>query len=255
MAPVIYADTLFLFNFLVNTVILVITAKFTGEKIRILRIVQASAMGGIYTVLMFFPKLKIMYTLFFKTIILFGIYLIAFGNKNIIKLLKNFGVFLLINLSLGGALLALIFLTEFGTAVGSVVSGSGIYINLSPFILLFGITGIYIFLGVYHKMSKRELYEKSLIKRIKLEYKNKVAEVDVFLDTGCRIVDPVNDKPAIIAELDRIKVLLSEEETENIINEKDVGMAYAKGLRVLPFSTINGENQIFGIVADRITLM
>ena len=52
MKPVIYADTLFLFNFLMNTLILIITAKFLHTEIGCLRIGAAAALGAVYSVLM-----------------------------------------------------------------------------------------------------------------------------------------------------------------------------------------------------------
>ncbi len=250
MQPVIYADTLFLFNFFMNTIILLIAEKLLNQKAAVVKIVISAAMGAVYSVLMFFPEYGILYSLILKIIVIFGLEYMVFGGKTVKAAAKNFVVFLLINLCMGGALMALIFLTNFGTAVGAVVSGGGIYLNLSPLILLLGITGTYIFLGIYRKMCRRRLYEKSLIKRVCIEYKGKTAEIDVFLDTGCRVCDPVSDKGVIIAEYEAVKLILSEKERCLIEEETDVVKAYGAGLEVLPFSTINGSNMIYAFVAD-----
>ena len=169
MKPVIYADTLFLLNFLMNTVILIITEKILTRKIPVFRIVISSAMGGVYSVLMFLTEYKILYSLILKIVILFGICYMAFGGGNIKKATKNFCGFILVNLCMGGAMTALIFLTDFGTTVGAVVCGNGVYLNLSPIILLLGILGTYILLGIYRRMCRRRLYEQSLIKRFEID--------------------------------------------------------------------------------------
>ncbi len=252
MKPIIYADTLFLFNFFMNTVILLISGKLLRVKTAIFRLALSSAMGAVYAVLMFFPEYGILYSLVLKIIILFGIEYIAFGGKSVREAMKNFGVFVLVNVCVGGLFLALIFLTDFGTAIGSVVSGGGIYINLSPVILLIGIGGTYTLLGIYGKMCRRRLYEKSLIKRIEITYKGKTAEIDLFLDTGCRVLDPINDKGVIIAEYNAVKLILSENERAVIENSQGAMRAYENGMRMLPFSTINGDNMIYAITADKV---
>ena len=250
MKPVIYADTLFLFNFLMNTLILIITAKFIHIKIGCLRLGAAAALGAVYSVLMFFPQYEVLYTLIIKAAVLFGIEYLAFGGKGIWRIVKNFLVFILVNVALGGTVTALIFLTDFGTAVGSVVTHGGIYMNMSPFVLIFALAGTYLLLGVYQNMSKRKLLQKSLLQRVVIDYKGKTAEANIFADTGCFLCDPVTDAPAMVVEYKTVKWLLSEAEQKIIENGEDVTKAYENGLRVLPFSTLGGDNMIFGIVAD-----
>lgn len=253
MKPVIYADTLFLFNFFINTVILIITAKLLHINASVFRTALSSAMGAVYSVLMFFPSYGVLYSLLLKLIILFGIEYTAFGGKDIRKAIKNFAVFLLVNICLGGAMMALIFMTDFGTTVGTVVSGFGVYMNLSPLILIFGITGTYILLGIYRKMCRRRLYEKSLIKRMTINYRGKEAEVDVFLDTGCRAKDPISDEEIIIVRYDAVKLILDAQERGIIENCSNIMRVYENKMRVIPFSTIGGDNVIYGIVADLVT--
>lgn len=250
MKPVIYADTLFLLNFLMNTVILIITEKILTRKIPVFRIVISSAMGGVYSVLMFLTEYEILYSLILKIVILFGLCYMAFGGENVKKATKNFCGFILVNLCMGGAMTALIFLTDFGTTVGAVVCGNGVYLNLSPIILLLGILGTYILLGIYRRMCRRRLYEQSLIKRFEIDYKGRKLELDLFLDTGCRACDPINGKGAIIAEYDAVKLILNDSEKRLINGEMDMVKAYEAGMRVLPFSTVNGDNMVYAIMAD-----
>lgn len=254
MKPVIYADTLFLFNFLMNSIILIITRRLIRSHAGIWRLAAAAALGAAYSVLMFFPRFGIFYTWFLKVIILLGIEYLAFGGRDFKRAAKNFLIFLLINISVGGGLLALIFYTDFGTTLGSVVSGGGVYINLSPFILIFGIAGTYVLLGVYQKMSRRKLFEESLIKRVRIDYKNKSAEAEVFIDTGCRLCDPLNDSPSMVVDYGLIKWILSDRERKIVENnEKNIIDAFENGMRVLPYSTLGGDNMIFGIIADKVS--
>ncbi len=254
MAPVIYADILFLYNFLINSLILVITAKLINSNINILKIAFGAGIGGIYSVLMFFPKTEIFYTLLLKLLILFGIFYLVFGGSSVHKVIKEFTVFMTVNFTLGGAVYALVFLTDFGVMMNGVVSGAEVYMELSPWIIFSGIGLTYFVLGFYHKARQKAVYEQSLIKRVEIGYKGKTAEVNMFLDTGCRLCDPVNDKPAIIVDLRYIKILLSEKELAVIEGNPHAEEVYGCGLRVLPVTTVNGRSVISGIVADYISI-
>ncbi len=252
MAPIIYADTLFLFNFFMDTIVLLLASRIINKKINALKIAVGAGFGGIYSVFMFFPEISFLYSWLFKIFVLFGISYMVFGGDNLKGMLKNFAIFIFVNITLGGALLALIFLTDFGVAVGSVATKNGIYLDISPAVLLLGVALTYTLAGIYQKNSNRVIYEKSLIKRFKIIYKNKVCEFNGFLDTGCRLNDPISDKPAIVLEYDRVKFILSDEEREIVEMKKGETVAYKNGMRVLPYSTINGDNAIYAIVADRI---
>lgn len=250
MQPVIYADTLFLFNFFMNTVVLLITDKLIAAFAPIWRLFVSAAVGAAYSLLMFFEGFGFLYGVALKVLILFGIFSIAFGNCGVLASFKKFGTFLLVNALLGGVLLALIFLTDFGTALGSVVSGSEIYINMSPFVLIFGILGVYALLGLYRRMQCARLYEESLIRRVKIDYKGKTAEVNLFADTGLRACDPLSCEGVVIAEYLAIRLILSEEERKIIEENAALERAYAAKMRVIPYKTLCGENRIFGIVAN-----
>jgi len=136
--------------------------------------------------------------------------------------------------------------------VGTVVSGTEIYMNLGPLIIVSGIGLTYMILGLHQSARKRAAYEQSLIKRVGIEYKGRIAELNMFMDTGCRLYDPVNDRPAVIAELRCLKIILEPCELEIIEGCFDVSEAYMRGLRVLNMRTVSGEMTAFGIVADRI---
>ena len=229
MAPVIYADILFLYNFFVNSVILAITTRLIKAQINILKIALGAGAGGIYSVLMFFPAISFFYTIFLKLLILFGIFYLVFGGNSIHKIIKDFAVFLTVNFTLGGAIYGIVFLTNFGVSLRAVVSGVEVYMDLSMWLIFSGIGVTYAILILYYKTRQRAVYEQSLIKRVEIGYKGKKAEVNMFLDTGCRLCDPVNDKPAIIVGLRYIKMLLSE---NGLIfcSIDDRNHAYVKGL-------------------------
>ena len=254
MTPVIYADTLFLYNFFVNSIIFAITAKCINSKISLLKIALGAGIGGIYSVLMFFPAVKIFYTFILKIAVLFGTFCLVFPERSIHKILKGFAVFLTVNFALGGGIYSLVFLTDFGVAVRAVVSGAEVYMDLSLITILSGIALTYAALALYGKSRQRAEYERSLIKRVKIVYKGKIAEVNMFLDTGCRLCDAVNDRPAIIVSLRYIKMLLDEEECKIIEKNALPEEVYAHGLRVLPLTTVNGQSVITGIVADYVCI-
>lgn len=254
MEPVVYADVLFLYNFLINSIILSVSSKLTGTKVKVFKIGTGACLGGIYSVFMFFPALKLFYTVFFKFITLLGISYLVLGGNSVWQAIKNFAVFLGVNFALSGGVFALIFLTDFGVKLGTVVSDGEVYINLSPIAVFLAVILVYIILILKEKTKMRADYEKELIKRVEIYYKGRKSEFNIFLDTGCQIHDPVNDKGAVLAEYKYVKSLLCGAEMEKIESFSDPYEAYMNGMRVLVLSTVSGKSSVPAILAEKVII-
>lgn len=255
MKPVIYIDTLFLLNFFMDTAVLLITAKILKGELPLLRIFAGALVGAAYSAAMFFPSLELIYMWVFKAAVLFGIFFLVFGGGGFFETMRKFAVFILVNAALCGTVLALVFMTDFGTKTNAALTGAGFYIETSPILLLIAISGTYGFLAVHKKMCKKKLYIESLKSRAVISYKGKIAETEVFADTGCLVCDPISDKPVVIADFNSVRRILDENQIKSVLEEdKDIAAAYLKGLRVLGFSSLGGDNFIYAISSDYVKI-
>ena len=142
---VIYADVLILENFIVNLFLLMITTKVTKRRHSMKRMIVASSIGAIYTLVLLIPSGKIVTSISVRLIVLFIMIRIVYGKINFISTIKVTGVFLMITFTLSGLCFALSF-SQNSYKIG----GAFRITNYSLKYLLLGIMIIYIF---YERLS------------------------------------------------------------------------------------------------------
>lgn len=252
MKPVVYIDMLFLLNLLINSIILHLTSVFLHKKLSVLRTVLIGALGAVYSCIMFFPQISILYSIIFKSIFLTLITWIAFPTKVPLELLKNSLVFRTVNFVFGGVMFALIFTTRLGTTLGSVVSNGEIYLNISPSALLLSTVLSYIVMYTvsFIKVSKETDY-KNTVDILIILGKNKLC-AKALCDTGCSLCDPVSGNPAVVISPDAAKKLFSNQ----ILNQLDSGhipTEYITKYRFLPITTVEkNTGTLHGFIPDKL---
>ena len=252
MKPIVYIDILFLINFFMDTIIIYSTALILRQKIHIVRLAGAATFSALYATVMFFPQLSIVYSVFFKTIVFFLSVIIAFPIHNIFELLKKASIFFVTNSIFGGITFLLIFFTDFGVAMGTVVSNGEIYFNIStPMLLVCSIiayVAVYIFSNVRKNAIKREVHTVTL----QLEFDKKTLSVKAFADTGCMSTVPLGETPVIILSHNAAKELTGHAFitaiSRNFSEPED--KKYFSRYRIIPFKTIDSGGIMDAFVPD-----
>lgn len=207
MKPVIYIDTLFLINFIFNTVIFYIGAYLLKKDIKPLRLIFGSIAASVYGTAVFFPKIHILYTgaakLFFT--VLFS--LILFGRDKWKNVLKNTAVCFFAALVFGGSVWIIISLFNIKLGLGAIISNGIIYMDINPLILLGGIaagTFFLIFFSVVARKNARKIYN------LKITLSGRTIPVKGLYDTGCTL-SYKNEFPAVIVDGAVLRESLGEE--------------------------------------------
>ena len=248
MDTTVYADVLFLVNFLINLIILKITCLFMKEKPLTSRLCISSAVGAAYAVFMFFPKLSFLYIIPFK--IAFSVIMIKIicPMAKMIKMFKYTVLFYMVSFTFAGVLLSLIYLGGLQNETAPIIK-SGIFyfdISLSKLLCAWGICYAVIALGT--AVFKRN---KSLgIKQLKICLSGRICEIDALCDTGNLLRDPFNNSPVIIAEK-RHLLKLFPDGIPDIDSEDSGGLK----LRLIPYSSLgNKGGMMIGFIPDEITI-
>lgn len=121
--------------------------------------------------------------------------LITFGYKNVKYTINNLGYFYMISVILGGFLYYLNL--EFSyTHVGLVFINNGISIN-AVFLILISPLILYI----YYRQSQKMKTNYNLIYKIEIVLKDKKEiQLNGFLDTGNKLIDPITNKPILLIQ-------------------------------------------------------
>ena len=104
----VYADVLFVTNFVINYILLYITSLLSGGKHSVFRLSLAASTGAVYAVCMFMPMFSTAFSLAGKLILSLVICALAFGCIPIKKYIKRLGFFYAVSLLCGGIVTAIV---------------------------------------------------------------------------------------------------------------------------------------------------
>lgn len=108
----IYIDVVLIENILMNYIILFTTGLILKIKIKHLRLILASFIGAIYSIIAYMGILEIYSSIVLKIILSIIIVYIAFNPQNIKKLWKDILIFYMVSFVFGGAAFALIYIVK-----------------------------------------------------------------------------------------------------------------------------------------------
>lgn len=247
--PIVYIDLLFLINFLFDAAVLFCTSLFLKRTMSLLRLCITAAILALYSTVMFFPQVGLLYSLAGKILILFISVRIAFPVQNFVIHLKNTAIFFSINAVFGGVMYALIFATDFGTKVGAAVSNGEIYLNIrSSTIFLSSIPAFSAALVISHIRKQNERLTPRL-SSIKIEFNGKTLSGRCFADTGCNLCEPLSGRTAVILSQSFAKKLLGD--TYLSLNSSFPPDRFC----ILPYTTIGEKSGVLsGFYPDSIEI-
>lgn len=218
MHTVVYGDVLFLLNFSIDFLVLLLAGCFLHFPRKLFRLLPAAFLGGVYAVLALLPDWPIPLALTVDLLVACLLCAVAYAPMGCFSFLKLVSMFYTISILLGGMLNALYgVLSDFFLTAGGVVTNEE---KAKAFMLYAVIGGGLIFL------LGRVFSHRSGLRSVVLEIKEgeRSLQVDGLLDSGNFLRDPASGKPVIL--------LLSKHADQ--IFPKGVKNAFAEGGAELP---------------------
>ncbi len=220
----VYADVLFLINFLVNTQIMYLSLKLAGLKISFSRILLSGAVGAVYAVIVFVFKKSNLDNFFVKLAVSELMVLIA--NKKITVKNNIFCIMMMYVISFvcSGAVMAMTYIN--GTDVYTGVK----YAYLICALIISAIT-VYCFLHIKSRRTGRT-FEK-----ITIRLNGKDIKLCALVDTGNMLCEPISGAPVVIVEADELLEAITD--------------LHSLRLRYIPYRALGNESDMLtGFVPD-----
>ena len=192
---VIYVDTLFLLNGMIDYLLLLGAARLAGEPLRRLRFLAGAVLGGLYAVALFLPGLGFLAHPLCRLACALLMLLAAYGGSR--RLVRQGVIFLALSCALGGGVLAIGLLGGRGLALG----GKGVY--YAPFdlkLVLLSAAGCYVLLTLALRGVGRHTAASGELVPVRLELDGRRAELTALVDTGNTLTDPASGQPVMVAE-------------------------------------------------------
>ncbi len=209
----IYIDVVFFVNFIVDYLLLVITALLGGYPIKRLRFTLASVFGGFYATLVLFPTLNILTFVPLRLLVGWILCLIGFKYDSLNKSLRQFILLMIASACCAGAVCVIYFIaTSTLPAINSAP-----FISVAPNIIIFSALAVYLLLGVILKGYADG--KKIITMNVSLGERN--ISLRTLIDTGNCLKDPITNTPVLVV-WKRLALSLFEAGISEFIYENDL---------------------------------
>ncbi len=259
----IYLDEIFAVNLLMDWLILWAVSHFAQYYSRWWRLWLAAILGAVYSVAVCFPQSMWITALPVKIAWSLLMLLIAFSFVNWRNYLKFVIYFYLCAFVLGGSSMAVMYL--FGQPVMQTWSGVALMtIDFELFWLAVGAGVIIASIYCLRGRLRQDLSAARQYVMASLYYDGKWVSVQLLIDSGHSLTDPLTGRSVIVAEQRRLLPLFSDavqrllEESAHTKAERMLELSEQPGMtgrwRIIPYQTVGQQGLLLGFRPDSITL-
>ncbi len=197
---IIYADSMFLINFIVDYFLLLCAARVSGAAVRRWRIAGAAALGGVYSVAVLLPELSLLSGAAAKLAAALLMSLISYGGEE--RPARCFVVFLAVSAAFGGAVWG-------ASMLSGGCYGGRIYVPVSLRTLAVSFAVCWAAVSVaFRRLGKRS--EREIVP-LTVSFLGKSVSVRALRDTGNGLYDPISGRAAAVCQLSALLPLLPAE--------------------------------------------
>jgi len=246
---IVYAEYVFLENFIMNYIILSLTGKFAKHPTKRTKIILGSSLGALYAFIIFFPSLHFLFSILMKLACSMLIIVVSFTPYRFKDFFRSMGIFYLITLVFGGAGFALFYFTNFTGIVSNGIFYMG-NISIKNIFISCGVG--YILIQFCWGYIQKQLTKEKVLLDIGIEINGKRVDIKGMVDTGNSLTDPISKYPVIIVEYNAIKNLFPNEIKDFFLNnqifnfdqviEQLSGSSWITRFRIIPFQALGTEN-------------
>ena len=251
---VVYGDLLFLINFSMDFLCFYLSCLLIHRKMNTLRMVFASALGGVYSVLALFINVGGITALVIDLLVLMCMCLLAYGIKEqgFLRFVKTVFLYFFVSALLGGIMTALFSLFNSMDILDS-LKQEGDGIDVWIFALLAIVGSLFAFRGgkIYKTSFSKE--KVSLV----IENEGKAVELCALVDSGNLVTEPISGKGVVFVSVEKCKNIIDETLYDAITNNsyiEDIGISVKYKIRIVPTCSISGGTYLPALIFPQITL-
>ena len=211
----IYIDIVLLENLIMNYIIFLATAIILKIKINQLRLIIASLLGAVYSIIAYIMVSKIYSNIILKIILSIIIVYIAFNPQTLKKLWKSILIFYLTSFVFGGAAFALIYIIK----PQEILMKNGLFLGTYPLkTIILGAIVAFVLVITAFTIVKNKISKKDMIYEIEILLNGKNIKTRAMLDTGNMLKEPITNTPVIVVEHNLLYECIPKEILNNLEN-------------------------------------
>ena len=258
----IYVDVVLIENLIMNYIILLATGLILKTKLKHLRLIIASLLGAIYSIVAYINFLEIYSNFFLKILLSVIIVYIAFNPQTMKKMWKSILIFYLTSFVFGGAAFALIYIIR----PQDILMKNGLFLGtyLLKTVILAAIVAFIVIITAF-TIVKTKVTKKDMFCNIEIKLNGKILKTKALIDSGNMLKEPITNTPVVVIE----RSLLYEYLPKEILNHLDdiiggdlekipeeIRNQYISRLKLIPFSSLGKQNgMLIGIKPEYLKII
>lgn len=215
---VIYVDVLIAVNIFIDFMLIICTKKFLHIKIKYIRIILGSILGGVLSLVALIPNIIFPINIAIDFFSACFIVLVSFGICNVKTFIKRVAVYFSLAFSFCGIMLGIY--TAFKPK-GMAVYNDIIYFNISPVLLIILTLVCYYTLYIIQRLTKG--VSGSDVCSIEVEINRNPYSFLAKVDSGCNLKEPFSGDYVIVVEASLIDNYSPSEDKSRIIPFESLG--------------------------------
>ena len=258
----IYIDVVFIENLIMNYIILFATSIIIKVKVKHLRLILASSLGAIYSIIAYMSILEMYSSVILKIILSVIIVYIAYNPQNVKNMWKYLVIFYMTSFVFGGAAFALIYIVK----PQDILMKNGLFLGTYPLkTIILGTIVAFVVIVTSFKLVKSKISKKDMFCTIKININKVEIETKAMIDTGNLLKEPISNTPVIVVEHTLLYDCMPKEILNNLENilggdfeniSEEVKNKYISKLKVIPFSSLGKQNgMLIGIKPEEVTVI
>ena len=258
----IYIDVVFIENLIMNYIILFATSIIIKIKVKHIRLILASILGGIYSIIAYMSILEMYSSVILKIILSVIIVYIAYNPQNVKNMWKYLVIFYMTSFVFGGAAFALIYIVK----PQDILMKNGLFLGTYPLkTIILGTIVAFVVIVTSFKLVKSKISKKDMFCTIKININKVEIETKAMIDTGNLLKEPISNTPVIVVEHTLLYDCMPKEILNNLENilggdfeniSEEVKNKYISKLKVIPFSSLGKQNgMLIGIKPEEVTVI
>ena len=258
----IYIDVVFIENLIMNYIILFATSIIIKIKVKHIRLILASSLGAIYSIIAYMSILEVYSSVILKIILSVIIVYIAYNPQNVKNMWKYLVIFYMTSFVFGGAAFALIYIVK----PQDILMKNGLFLGTYPLkTIILGTIVAFVVIVTSFKLVKSKISKKDMFCTIKININKVEIETKAMIDTGNLLKEPISNTPVIVVEHTLLYDCMPKEILNNLENilggdfeniSEEVKNKYISKLKVIPFSSLGKQNgMLIGIKPEEITVI
>lgn len=258
----IYIDVVLIENLIMNYIILFATAIILKLKIKHIRLILASLIGAVYSILSYMSLLEIYSSIILKIILSIIIVYVAFYPPKVNRLWKDLLIFYLTSFVFGGAAFSLIYIIK----PQEILMKNGLFLGIYPLkTIILGAILAFIIIITAFKIVKSKISKKDMICEIEIKLNEQEIKTKAMIDTGNLLKDPLTNTPVIVIEHTLLYDCMPKEILNNLEQilggelekiPEEIRNKYISKLKLIPFSSLGKQNgMLLGIKSEYVNII